>query len=86
MRLLAPAGAVNAALGAISAAATGEEADAATSYLDLLIERMAANDDDEDDDEDANDVKGRGGGEVDGKDAMPVVLTERGQQHGIHVR
>ena len=61
-----PAGAVNAALGAISAAATGEEADAATSYLELLMERMAANDDDED--EDANDANGTGGGEVDRKD------------------
>ena len=40
-----PAGAVDAALGAISAAATGEEADAATSYLELLMEIMPANDD-----------------------------------------
>ena len=38
-----PSGTVEAALGAISAAATREEADAATSYLESLMERMAVN-------------------------------------------
>ena len=64
-------------------AAIGEEADAAMPYLESLMEKIAENDDDEDD---ANNAKGTRGGEVDGKDAMPVVPTERGQQHGVHVR
>ena len=43
-----------------------------------VMERMARNDNNKDDTEDANNPKGTGDGDVDGKDAMPVISMEQG--------